>query len=89
VTTLTTGGQVPTSTFEPPWLGYVGVRGKYGQYKMKKIAIASIVAAGLAGAVLGLASPAQADLGHNIWANNQNRHSGTVPQIDTTVHHSR
>ena len=28
---------------------------------MKKIALASIVAAGLAGAVLGLASPAQAD----------------------------
>ena len=36
---------------------------------MKKIVFASIVAAGLAGAVLGLASPAQADLGHNIWAN--------------------
>jgi hypothetical protein len=56
---------------------------------MKKSAIASIVAAGLAAAVLGLASPAQADLGHNIWANNQNPHSGTVPQVDATVHHSR
>ena len=52
---------------------------------MKKIAFASIVAAGLAGAVLGLASPAQADLGHNIWANNQNGHCVTVPQVDTTA----
>lgn len=56
---------------------------------MKKIAIASIVAAGLAGAVLGLASPAQADVGHNIWANSQNGHSVSVPQVDTTVHQSR
>jgi hypothetical protein len=56
---------------------------------MKKIALASIVAAGLAGAVLGLASPAQADTGHNIWANSQNGHSVMVPQVDTTVHQSR
>ena len=55
---------------------------------MKKIAFASIVAAGLAGAVLGLASPAQADLGHNIWANNQNGHT-TAAHVDTTVHQSR
>jgi anti-sigma factor RsiW len=56
---------------------------------MKKIAFASIVAAGFAAAVLGLASPAQADLGHNIWANNQNGHSVTAAQVDTPVHQSR
>jgi hypothetical protein len=56
---------------------------------MKKIAFASIVAAGLAGTALGLASPAQADLGHNIWANNQNGHSVTPAQVDTTVHQGR
>jgi hypothetical protein len=34
-------------------------------------------------------TPAQADLGHNIWANNQNGHSVTAAQVDTTVHQSR
>ena len=34
---------------------------------MKKFGFASIIASGLAEAVLGLAAPAQADLGHNTW----------------------
>ena len=45
---------------------------------MKKFGFASIVASGLAAAVLGLAAPAQAGLGHNIWVN-QNGPSVTVP----------
>ena len=36
---------------------------------MKKFGFASIVASGLAAAVLGLAAPAQAGLSHNIWVN--------------------
>ena len=34
---------------------------------MKKFGFASIVASGLAAAVLGLAGPAQADIGHYNW----------------------
>ena len=44
---------------------------------MKKFGFASIVASGLAAAVLGLAAPAQAGLSHNIWVN-QNGPSVTV-----------
>jgi hypothetical protein len=55
---------------------------------MKKFGFASIVAGGLAAAVLGLAAPAQADLGHHDWVN----HLGpnvTAPRVDTSVHQSR
>jgi hypothetical protein len=57
---------------------------------MKKFGFASIVASGLAAAVLGLAAPAQAGLSHNIWVN-QNGPSVTVPvpHVDTSVHQSR
>jgi len=55
---------------------------------MKKFGFASIVASGLAAAVLGLAAPAQADLGHNDWIN-QIGQSVDVPQVDTSVHQSR
>jgi hypothetical protein len=55
---------------------------------MKKFGFASIVASGLAAAVLGLAAPAQAELGHNIWVN-QTGPSAAVPQVDTSVHQSR
>ena len=34
---------------------------------MKKFGFATIVASGLAAAVLGLAGPAQADIGHHHW----------------------
>jgi hypothetical protein len=35
--------------------------------KMKKFGFATIIASGLAAAVLGLAGPAQADIGHHDW----------------------
>ena len=55
---------------------------------MKKFGFASIVASGLAAAVLGLAAPAQADLSHSDWIN-QTGPSVSVPQVDTSVHQSR
>jgi hypothetical protein len=55
---------------------------------MKKFGFASIVASGLAAAVLGLAAPAQADLGHNTWVN-QMGPNVTVPHVDTSVQQSR
>ena len=55
---------------------------------MKKFGFASIIASGLAAAVLGLAAPAQADLDHYTWVN-QTGPSATVHQADTTVHQSR
>ena len=55
---------------------------------MKKFGFATIIGGGLAAAVIGLAGPAQADLGHNQWANNAGQHV-TVPQVDTSVHQSR
>ena len=54
---------------------------------MKKLGLTCIVGGGLVAAVLGFASPAQADLGHNVWANMQNHTSVSVPQVDTSVHH--
>ena len=55
---------------------------------MKKFGFATIIAGGLTAAVLGLAGPAQADIGHNDWVNNVGPHV-TVPQVDTSVHQSR
>jgi gas vesicle protein len=55
---------------------------------MKKFGFVGIIAGGLVAAVVGLAAPAQADLSHNIWANQQNQSSQTVPQVNTSVHHS-
>ena len=59
---------------------------------MKKFGFATIIASGLAAAVLSLATPAQADLAHNIWANDRNgsgagSSSAQVPHVDTSVHH--
>jgi hypothetical protein len=54
---------------------------------MKKFGLAGIVGGGLLAAVLGFAAPAQADLSHNIWANQQNNGSVSAPQVDTSVHH--
>ena len=54
---------------------------------MKKIGLASIVGGGLLAGVLGFAAPAQADLSHNVWANQQNQSSVSAPQVDTSVHH--
>jgi hypothetical protein len=53
---------------------------------MKKFGFASIIGGGLVAAVLGFAAPASADLGHNVWANQQNHASVSAPQVDTSVH---
>ena len=47
---------------------------------MKKFGFATIVASGLAAAVVGLAGPAQADLGHHDWVVDIQQHApvGTV-----------
>ena len=55
---------------------------------MKKFGIATAIASGIAAAVLSIASPAQADLGHNTWVN-QIGPTATAPQVDTSVHGSR
>ncbi|MDT5388450.1 MAG: hypothetical protein QOE04_2091 [Mycobacterium sp.] len=55
---------------------------------MKKITFASAIATALTAAVLGLAAPAQADIGHHDWVNNTNP-TAQVPHVDTTVHQSR
>lgn len=54
---------------------------------MKKFGFATVIASGLAAAVLGLAGPTQADVGHHDWVNNIGPHV-TVPQVDTSVHQS-
>ena len=54
---------------------------------MKKFGFATIAASGLAAAALGLAGPAQADIGHHGWVNNV-QPQVSVPQVDTSVHHS-
>ena len=55
---------------------------------MKKFGFATIVASGMAAAVLGLAGPAQADSSHLSWVDQLGSHV-SVPQVDTTVHQSR
>ena len=55
---------------------------------MKKFGFATVVAGGLTAAVLGLAGPAQADIGHNGWVNNVQPHV-SVPEVDNSVHQSR
>ncbi|BBX00244.1 hypothetical protein [Mycolicibacterium moriokaense] len=55
---------------------------------MKRFGIVTVVASGLAAALIGLAGPAQADSEHHVWLD---RISPTVnvPHVDTTVHQSR
>ena len=55
---------------------------------MNKYAITTAIAGAMTAAILGLAGPAQADLGHNDWVNNIGP-SATAPHVDTTVHGSR
>lgn len=47
-----------------------------------------MIASGLAAAVLGLAAPAQADIGHHDWAVGTNQ-TAQAPSVDTTVQQSR
>jgi hypothetical protein len=55
---------------------------------MKKFGFATIIASGLTAAVLGLAGPAQADIGHHDWVNDI-QPQVSVPQVDTSVQQSR
>ena len=55
---------------------------------MKKIGLAGIVGGGLVAAVLGFAALASADLGHNVWANQQNQTSASAPSVNNSVHQS-
>lgn len=55
---------------------------------MKNTAIAAMIAGALTAAVVGLAAPAQADIGHHDWAVDTNQQA-QVPSVDTTVHQSR
>jgi hypothetical protein len=55
---------------------------------MKKFGFATIIASGLTAAVLGLAGPAQADVGHHDWVHDI-QPAVTVPQVDTSVQQSR
>jgi len=55
---------------------------------MKKLGFATIIASGLTAAVLGLAGPAQADVGHHDWVNTINQ-PASAPQVDNSVHQSR
>ena len=51
---------------------------------MKKFGFATIVASGLAAAVLGLAGPAQADIGHRDWVHDIQQQA-TVGSVNSTV----
>jgi hypothetical protein len=55
---------------------------------MKKLGFATVIASGLAAAMLGLAGPAQADIGHHDWVNDIHP-TATVPQVSTSVQQSR
>ncbi|MET0476074.1 MAG: hypothetical protein ABW001_15690 [Mycobacterium sp.] len=55
---------------------------------MKKLGFATIVAGGMAAAVLGFAGPAQADIDHHAFLNEITQ-TVNVPHVDTTVHQSR
>jgi hypothetical protein len=56
--------------------------------RMKKLGFATMIASGLTAAVLGLAGPASADVGHHDWVH-VIQPQVTVPQVDTTVQQSR
>ncbi|MCV7225583.1 hypothetical protein [Mycolicibacterium komossense] len=54
---------------------------------MKNFGFAAVIASGFAAAIVGLAAPAQADLGHHDWVNQvSGGTSVVVPQVDTSVH---
>lgn len=53
---------------------------------MKKFGFTAIIVSGLTTAVLGLASPANADYGHNQWVNGMGGTSVNAPHVDTNAH---
>ena len=55
---------------------------------MKKFGFATVIASGLAGATLGFAGAAQADVAHHEWVHDIQQQVN-VPQVDTTVMQSR
>jgi len=55
---------------------------------MKKFGFATIIASGLAAAVLGFAAPAQAAVVHHGWVHDIQQQVN-VPQVDTSVQQSR
>ncbi len=57
-----------------------------GDTIVKNLGLAGIIVSGLAAAILGLASPANADYGHNQWINDMS-HSVSVPHVDTAARH--
>jgi hypothetical protein len=57
------------------------------EHTMKNIGIATLIAGALTAGVVGLAGPAQADIGHHIWVNTITQPNVYVPHVDTTVHH--
>ena len=56
---------------------------------MKKFGFATVIAGGLAAAALGIAGPAQADIGHHDWIYEITQPQVSVPHVDTSVHQSR
>lgn len=54
----------------------------------KNTTIVALVASGLAAAVVGLAAPAQADIGHHDWVVGSSQQA-QAPSVDTTVQQSR
>lgn len=52
---------------------------------MKKFGFAGIAASALAAAVLGLASPAHADYGHNQWVGSMGS-TASAPHVSTSAH---
>jgi hypothetical protein len=55
---------------------------------MRKFGFATIVASALAAAVVGLAGPAQADIGHNQWVHDNQQHA-TVGSVTSTFGNGR
>jgi hypothetical protein len=55
---------------------------------MKKFGFATIVASGLAAVVLGLAGPAQADIGHHQWVHDIQQRA-TVSSVTPTFGNGR
>jgi len=54
---------------------------------MKRIAVSAALASGLFAGLMGMAAPAQADLGSVIW-NQQQQQRVYVPHVDTGVRNS-
>jgi hypothetical protein len=55
---------------------------------MRKFGIAAMIASALTAAMLGIAGPAQADIGHHDWVDII-QPQVTVPHVDTSVQQSR